>query len=174
MVLGLALSSDNSFEVLTLCSLILVAPMLACLKLYIIIFGVSWILLRASCQTLPNSLLTNFKHCPIVVFHIFFRNIYSMFEQCKTSFLCLSSHLPIAMSPIHLFCQLPFSILFSMFWFLVNAKRRLARCRLLDILKAFLSSHIFYWVCLRLKYLIIHSKVSGATFGVNFLLPIAK
>jgi hypothetical protein len=114
------------------------------------------------------------KHCPIVVFHIFFRNIYNMFEQCKTSFLCLSSHLPIAMSPIHLFCQLPFSILFSMFWFLVNAKRRLARCRLLDILKVFLSSHIFYWVCLKLKYLIIHSKVSGATFGVNFLLPIAK
>jgi hypothetical protein len=59
IVLGLALSSDNSFEILTLCSLILVAPMLACLELHTIVLEVSWILLKASCQILPNPLSTN-------------------------------------------------------------------------------------------------------------------
>jgi hypothetical protein len=118
------------------------------------------------------------KHHPIVVFHIFLGNVYILFEQYKI-FKKLFSHSPIAMLPIYLFCQLPFSIMFPMFWFLVNARIGLVECHLLDIqipIIVFLSYHIFYLICLRLTYIhsIIDSKVFGVTIGVNFLLAIVK
>jgi hypothetical protein len=59
MILGLALSSDDSSVVLKLCSLNLTATKLAYLELHKIIFGVSKILLITCSQGLLNPLLTN-------------------------------------------------------------------------------------------------------------------
>jgi hypothetical protein len=59
MVLGLALSSNNSLVVLKLCSLNSMATKLAYFKFHRIVFKVSIILLIASSQGLLNPLLTN-------------------------------------------------------------------------------------------------------------------
>jgi len=90
-----------------------VAPRLNYLKLHIIMFEFSWIMLIVSCKGLSNPLLTNhlvtlwknvleltsFNLCvlwrnpwhvqnhPIVVFHIFLGNVYNLFERCKSFFV---------------------------------------------------------------------------------------
>ncbi len=82
-------------------------------------------------------------------------------------------HSPIAMPSIHLFFQFHFSIMFPIFWFLVNPRGGLARCHLLDIPRVFLSSHILYLVCLRLMYvqsLILRCLVWQLVS--NFFLPL--
>ncbi len=146
MVLGPTLSSNDSLEVLTFCSLIIVAPMFAYLKLHRFVFRVSWILLRASCYTLPNPLLTNrliqtwkkmlwnqilqilqiraffeeihviYKHCLIIVFHILLGNIYNMFEQCKTFFVYFCI-CPSQCCPFICFVNCPFPIISPCFDF---------------------------------------------------------
>ncbi len=97
------------------CSLIHVATRLACLELHKVVFRVSRILLIVSFQRLLNFLLINHwvnlwnfflewvfshlrplkkihgtcKHCPVVVFHIRFWNVYSLFQYYNIFFIYL-------------------------------------------------------------------------------------
>jgi hypothetical protein len=89
-------------------------------------------------------------------------------------FVCLYSHLPITMPPIHPFCQLLFSIMFPMFWFLTNARVGVTECHLLDIPKVLLSSHILSSMLEINVYSIIDSKVFGVKIGINFPHAIVK
>jgi hypothetical protein len=155
-----------------------VATRLTYLELHRIIFEVSWILLIEGFQGLLNPLPTNCqvnlwktildstfqtymfflkkcgmcKHHLVVVFHILLQNVYNLFKYCKTFFIYLCIP-PSPSHPIHLFCQLFFSILFPMFWFPTNARRGVTECHFFNIPKVLLSSHIFFPVCSRLVYI---------------------
>ncbi len=92
----------------------------------LLIFEASWTLLITSCEMLPNLLLTNrsrackkmfwnrflqthtffgkihgmCKHCQIVIFHIFLRNVCNLFHQCSTFFVYFLTHCHAAHSTI--------------------------------------------------------------------------
>jgi len=75
------------------------------------------------------------------------------FVSVMQDFFCLFSHSPFARLPIHMFCQLFFSIVFPMLWFLINVRGGVTKCHFLDIPKVLLSSHVYYLICPRLLYI---------------------
>jgi hypothetical protein len=79
------------------------------------------------------------KHRPMVVFYILLQNVYNLFWYCK-NFLVYFRICPSLgyKPPIHQFCQLFFSILFPIFWFLASAKGGVTECHFFDMPKVLL------------------------------------
>jgi hypothetical protein len=97
------------------------------------------------------------------------------FVSILQDFLYLFSHLPIARPSIHLFCQLPFSIIFPMFWFSTNVEGGVTERYFFDIPKVFIViPHILSSILEISLYSIIDSNVFGVKIGENFPLTIIK
>ncbi len=88
------------------------------------------------------------KHCQIVIFHIFLRNMYNLFQQCKTFFV----YLPISPSPCHpfiCFINYPFPLCSPCSDF-EQIQKGVQSSIIFKYFIGFLSFYKFYLVCLKL------------------------